>query len=343
MSTSTTIQSSGSNLEPVNRMTRDIATAAKDLSDEEARYLVAQYYTMQEDRKRAANQGLALVKQEKPCLVIDWLANQSSTLEKQIKRALEVYTDNHAVGGWMKSIYGIGPVLSAGLLAHIDITKAPTAGHIWRFAGLDPTVKWSNVAETGKWVQEFFGNEPPDRLYGHAASHFGRSAKTLRRYAESDRTGNAQKLTVSSMTKAISRRPWNADLKTLCWKVGQSFMKFSNHEDCYYGHIYRERKAFEIKRNGSGENRELALVLAERVGTGTEAYGHYSMGMLPPAQIDARARRYAVKLFLSHLQMVWFKEHFHRDPPLPYPIAIGGHAHFIQPPMRSGTNQPDGA
>jgi len=41
------------------------------------------------------------------------------------------------------SIVGIGPVISSGLLANIDITRAPTAGHIWRFAGLDPTCKWA--------------------------------------------------------------------------------------------------------------------------------------------------------------------------------------------------------
>jgi len=40
------------------------------------------------------------------------------------------------------SITGIGPVITAGLLAHLDITQAPTAGHFWRFAGLDPTCKW---------------------------------------------------------------------------------------------------------------------------------------------------------------------------------------------------------
>jgi hypothetical protein len=33
-------------------------------------------------------------------------------------------------------------VLAAGLLAHIEIDKAPTAGGIWRFAGLDPTAIW---------------------------------------------------------------------------------------------------------------------------------------------------------------------------------------------------------
>jgi hypothetical protein len=36
------------------------------------------------------------------------------------------------------------------LLARIDIVKAPTAGHIWRYAGLDPTVRW-NKGEKRPW------------------------------------------------------------------------------------------------------------------------------------------------------------------------------------------------
>jgi hypothetical protein len=54
--------------------------------------------------------------------------------------------------------------------------------------------------------------------------------------------------------------------------------------------------------------------------------------MLPPAQIDNRARRYAVKLFLAHLHHVWYETEFGEAPPKPYPIAIMGHAHYIMPP-----------
>lgn len=321
-------------LESVKRLSRDIAKAAAHLSDDEARYLVSQYYTMQEDRKRASNQSRALVQDDKPSLVIDWLADQSSTLEQQIKRALAVYTDNHVVGAWMKSIYGIGPVLSAGLLAHINITKAPTAGHIWRFAGLDPNVEWPSTEEALKWVNtQPYGNSEPE-IYTAAAERYGRNADTLRRYAEANIDGVHRPPTKMSIAKAISRRPWNQELKTLTWKVGQSFMKFSNAEECFYGHVYKERKAFEIKRNDEGFNRELALSLASKVGAATEARGHYEGGKLPPSQLDGRARRYAVKLFLSHLQMVWYKAHYGVEPPLPYPIAILGHAHMIEPPNK---------
>ena len=166
-------------------------------------------------------------------------------------------------------------MLSAGLLAHIDITRAPTVGHIWSFAGLDPTKTW----EKGQ------------------------------------------------------KRPWNSSLKTLCWKIGQSFMKFSNQEECFYGHLYRERKAREIARNEAGELAEQAKQMLERRNfrKDTIARKFYEEGKLPPAHIDARARRYAVKLFLAHWHEVAYVAHYHQPPPLPYPIAHLGHAHVIRP------------
>ena len=263
------------NLEPIMKLSKDLKVAAAKLSDDEARFLVDYYYIAQEDRKRSTNQVRALDESMEPNAVIGWLASQSKGLEEQIKKALDSYTESHVMGAWMRQIVGIGPVISAGLLAHIDIEKAPTVGHIWRYAGLDPTSKW----EKGQ------------------------------------------------------KRPWNAGLKTLCWKAGQSFMKFSGRDDCYYGHIYRERKNFEIARNERGDNKELAEQLKEKVGKNTEAYKHFSNGLLPPGQIDARARRYAVKLFLSHLHGAWYETHFGTKPPLPYPIAHMGHAHFIPSPV----------
>ena len=259
---------------PVQRLSRDLALAAKTLSATEARYLVDAYYMMQEDRKRSDNQVRALSEQTEPSMVLAWLAAQSATLEQQIQRALDHYTRSHVCGGWMRTVYGIGPVLSAGLLAHIDITKAPTVGHIWRYAGLDPTVTWEKGC----------------------------------------------------------KRPWNATLKTLCWKIGQSFMKFSQVEECHYGRVYRERKAYEVARNERGGNAQTAALGVARVGKTTEAFKHYAAGHLPPSQIDGRARRYAVKLFLSHLHGVWYELEFKTKPPLPYPIAhLPNHSHVIAP------------
>jgi hypothetical protein len=262
--------------EPVNRLTRDLALAARTLTDDEARYLVDAYYQMQDDRKRTDNQVRAM--DAEPHATLAWFAAQSATLETQIRRALDIYTDAHPIGVWLKSIYGIGPVIAAGLLAHIDIERAPTAGHIWRYAGLDPTSRW----EKGQ------------------------------------------------------KRPWNATLKTLCWKAGQSFMKFSAHDECYYGKLYRERKAYEVARNESGGNAEAAArqLTEKKFRADTETAKHLAAGHLSPAQIDARARRWAVKIFLSHLHSYWYEQHFGKPAPVPFPIAHLGHVHIHRPSER---------
>ena len=259
--------------EAISKLTKDLKRAAVTLSDDEARFLVDQYYMSQENRKRASNQCRSLAESGEPNSLLRHLADQNEALEGQIKRALGAYVENHPVGKWMASVYGIGPVLSAGLLAHIDINKAPTAGHIWAYAGLDPTKKW----EKGQ------------------------------------------------------KRPWNAQLKTLCWLIGQSFMKFSKREECLYGHKYAEKKEYYRSKNEAGEYRDEALMRKDTVGKNTDAYKYYSEGKLPPAQIDARARRWVVKLFLSHLHEVWYIHAFGTKPPAPYPIAILGHAHKIEP------------
>jgi hypothetical protein len=266
------------NTEPITKLNRDILAAEKmaTLTPSEVRYLVDAYYILQGNRIRAEGQIRSLNATGEPHEVIDWLFKQNETLEAQLKRPLKAYSESHPVGRWLLSIYGIGEVISAGLLAHIDITKAPTVGHIWRFAGLDPTLEW-NKGE---------------------------------------------------------KRPFNADLKVLCWKAGQSFMKFAANEKCFYGHLYRERKALEVTRNEAGQfsDQAAAVMAKKKIGKNTDAFKAYSADKLPPAHIDARARRYAVKIFLAHLHEKLYEWHYNQPPPLPYPIAHLNHAHKIEVP-----------
>jgi hypothetical protein len=128
-------------LEPVSRLTRDLAEAAKSLSTSEARFLVDAYYTMQAHRIACANQARSLSTSGEPHAVLVWLTDQNETLENQVKRALDKWTEQQELGRWAKSQYGIGPVIAAGLLAHIDFSKCETAGDVWSYAGLAPGQK----------------------------------------------------------------------------------------------------------------------------------------------------------------------------------------------------------
>jgi hypothetical protein len=261
-------------LEPMKRLTRDIKDAGRRLGPREARYLVDLYYEMQEHRTATDNQTRACVEAKEPNEAVNYFGAQFWTLERQVQSVLDAYSIADPLGQWARSVVGIGPVIAAGLLAHIDLTKAPTVGHIWRFAGLDPTLKW-------------------DR-------------------------GN--------------KRPWNASLKVLCWKAGESFVKFSGRDDCFYGRVWAKRKAEEEARNAAGTlaDQAKAALEAKRFRKETKARACYESGILPPAHVHARAKRYAVKLFLSHYWETGRKL-AGLPVPLPYPIAQLGHAHKIEP------------
>jgi hypothetical protein len=150
-------------LTPITKLNKDLKQASRTLGKIEARFLVDAYYAMQENRIRTKHQvrTLAEPKQQRadddedddsdeeqlppvsePHEVLEWLFVQEETLEKQIRGTLDIYSLSDMSGIWARSIKGIGPVIAAGLLANIDIQRAPTTGHIWRFAGLDPTSIW---------------------------------------------------------------------------------------------------------------------------------------------------------------------------------------------------------
>lgn len=294
----------------VERLSRDLANSASTLSREQARALVDAYYRIQDNRKRTENQDAALERDEKPHDLIAWMFGQYEVFEQQVKRALDKYSGSHPVGVWARDQVGIGPVLAAGLLAHIDITRSNTVGKLWAFAGLDPTRTW----ERGE------------------------------------------------------KRPWNAALKVLCWKIGEAFVKTSTRDGSYYGALYAQRKLAEISRNRRGDFAELARakVAAGAYGAGTEAllwcsgcltaadaeaYYAASIGervglakrlagapgsgvpMLAPDHIHARAKRWAVKLFLAHFHEIYWRHETGTEPPKPYAIAHLQHVDFIPAPQ----------
>lgn len=251
----------------IERLSKDMKEAAKLINRQEARFLVGAYYQIQGDRIVTNNRVKAM--DGEPHAVLEWLLSQNKVLERQIGVSLDVYSYNHPVGLWLRSICGIGPVIAAGFLAHLDITKAPAAANFWTFAGLDPTISW----EKGK------------------------------------------------------KRPWNADLKTLCYKVGESFVYTQNRDKDFYGKLFVTRKQKEIAKNLNGEFAEQAEAALKKFkfGRDTAAYASYSTGKLPAAHIHARARRWTVKIFLSHVHYVMYIMEYNKEPELPF-------KNFIEPP-----------
>jgi transcriptional regulator with XRE-family HTH domain len=130
------------------------------------------------------------------------------------------------------------------------------------------------------------------------------------------------------------KRPWNAALKLLAYNLGISFRYQCNNPKSLYGKIYTKRKSQETWYNEDlrFEDQAKSILSKKNIGKDTEAYKYYIKGKLPPAHIDARARRYVVKIFLSHWwECAWRLANPGKQPPEPWAIAHGGHAHYTEP------------
>lgn len=296
--------------EGIERLDRDLCQSSELLGQREARYLVDSYYQIQNYRIRSAGQIRS--SDGEPNKLLEWHFSNQKIQERNLQRALGRFAASYRVGKWLQSICGIGPVISAGLLAHLDIRDRPTAGHFWRFAGLDSTLEW----------------------------------------------GKGEK------------RPYNQQLKTLvAFKAGESFIKCQNRDKDVYGHIYADRWSWEWEKNLNGEYADEAdrQLNKKNYAKNTVAYKYMSGQVSPelirtirategrpptPAEINAddnvgvqmlsadhiknRARRYAAKMFLSHLHHVMYEDYYSKEPPMPYAIeklpVEDNHRHYIPVP-----------
>lgn len=297
---------------PIRRLTRDMRKAAALLSAAEARYFVDTYYAMQKNRIRASNQVRAMRESGEPHEVLVWFTEQSDTMERQLKGALQKYVEAHPAGKWVASQKGIGPVIAAGILARIDINRAPTVGHIWRFAGLDPTVEWK-ANQKRPWNAAlkricWLAGESFVKQMNRDNAFYGQVFKD-RKTAETAR--NLAGEYADQARETLAKKNIGKDTDAYVWYAG-----------CL--------SAEDARHILDAEAPQRPKLLSEA--TGDPGSGQ---PMLPPGRIHERAKRYAVKLFLAHLHEVWYRAAFDREPPLPYPIAHLGHAHKIEPPQPS--------
>lgn len=325
---------------PLAKLSKDIKMAVTTLTNQEARFLVDQYYSMQKQRISNGLRAGALSKTGEPNLVFDHLGENFQLLEDRVKKALEEFAKSRYIGRWMMSVRGIGPVISAGIIAYIgDIRDAPTAGHLWAYAGLDPKKKWIGAAAAERIVKDAYQEVGGD-LAEVARLVAEQTGASFERFLEqATREGNG-KLTRTSIVKVGSRRPWNASFKKLMWLVSESFIK-QPADKCMYRRLYDERKRYEQEINVSGGYAEQAkrLLSEKNYDKTTETYKAMIQGRLSDGHIHARCKRYAAKIFLAHVHEVYWEHATGTEAPPPYILAYGEsadglkqHVHKIDPP-----------
>lgn len=370
------------------RLSRDLRAMAALMSPTQQRATVDLYYQVQEMRKRAVNQFRAS-QGEEPNGFVTMVSAYMTKLENIIVGALDACTDASPVGRWCKGQYGIGPVLTAGLAAYVNIEQCQTVSALVSFAGYNPDRRWIGADEATQIVQRLRTASPtataedlvpecsaimhvrPEALQRMLQNQMAFRQKTAKEEGTTgSRRGRAAAVpTHEDLVRVVSKRPWNAKLKLLCFKLGDCFVKFHNHEKCVYGHVYAERKAAEIARNDQGLNKATAeeSLRAKRytdletlawyqgrypAGTTAKAVAIKTMEernrflvgirlpagdgqpMLPLGRLELRARRFAVKRFLQHYWEVTYHVTYGMMAPLPYILAKQPelHTRYIAPP-----------
>lgn len=314
----------------------------KNASRQEIRCLVDNYYQIQQ--KRIALRGqIRAIRQEADDLstvafadILEWQLKAQMIQEKGLKDALGKICETSEVGRWLMQIKGIGPTLAAGLMAYFDVTGINYATHFMSYAGLnDNNRPWLGVEASRKIVEEVLGNsktitdEHLEELSARTKWKYGYLNKACSKF---DSEGNLKSRSKSDLIKAISKIPYNKDLKVLMFKIGESFIKVANRGSLY-GKLYKERKVLETQLNEQFHYKDQAeeILRTKNIGKDTNAYKAYSQGMLPKAQIERRAQRWATKIFVCHLFEEMYRVQNGTKPEPFYVFTKLGHKDYIEP------------
>lgn len=290
----------------MRRYRRDIKEMGSRMGRDEVRFMVATFYQHQRDRIRTGNRISAYEKAEKNAMnVMQFFNTQSRLLEELMKYPLEAYVNEDEVGKWLISLRGIGPLLAAGLLAYLDIERAPVASSFWRYAGFDPSVTW------GKGQKRPFNGNLKTHCYKVGLSLImsgNQYYKPL--YVE-------RKAYETNINEKFGYRP---QAEAILARMRMKRDDIDTVKDAFDREIHdMDEMSIADEKEVTEEDRKTFIDTLKS-------------GKLSAAHIDMRARRWMIKLFLAHLHRVMYETHHRMECPLPYPIAHMNHAHEIPPP-----------
>lgn len=261
------------------RLKGDLREAAGMLSIELVQFLVNYYYQVQKDRIRLQAQVKKKTESTEPNAFLMALFKNMRTFEFDIKGAMSEHNRRHTETIWLESIVGIGPVIAAGLYSQLDATDHPYFGQFQRYAGLDPTLKWLGKEKATKIVKSVVkegGMIDREQLASIAAA----AGRKLQWFEE--KFGD-QKWTTATAAKILAKPPYNTDLKTLRWKLGESLVKTCNKKESQYGKFYLQKRILDWQKNLNGNlvGQAQEKLREFNIDTKTEAYRWYAGGYDP--------------------------------------------------------------
>lgn len=204
---------------------KELRLIARRLPDREAAYLCKHYFDIQRRRIAATNQCAAASKRDEPTEFASALSQQYSAVEAWIKTVLDIYTERHHLGGVIRSVYGIGPVIAAAVLSTVDFARITSVSQVWRRAGLDPTADRLEPGKPRVWVWAlkqacFFAGQSFVRFSGNPQSYYGR----WYRYFKADelaRNENGRYAAVAAEKLARAARSAEGEYARSIWAAGK--------------------------------------------------------------------------------------------------------------------------
>lgn len=315
----------------------------------EVSLLIRNYYRMQLQRIRLGNQRDKLKEAGKEFQLIEEMFNFFEAIEKRIVFSMDCWNahPDNTIAHWLRSIHGIGPILTAGWVSMIDIEKAHTSGSIMRYIGMDDNLIWlTDDKLIGENLDACMKDLNVSKIdYGVmalACNILSRKNETMEKWMRDIKgyktLDNIKKKDAISFFKLC---PYNKDAKQLAWKTWQSFFNQRNSPNDVYGKIIDQRIAYEIVKNNRGDYADQAKIVLDRlVDKESDTYKIYASGKLPISHIINRAGRFCVKIFVSHFQAIYYWVHYGKIPPRPYVMEYLGHKDFIKIPNDHLVNFP---
>lgn len=298
--------------------------------------------------EKAHNNGEAKPKKSrKPILTADSLEIHGLTREEVIDAATYTVDQAQALVGIYYAIQKARIGAGQRLWAHeqeVDIVSDPlviqrikedlkrlekqTERAIHNYARAQPL---------GRWVLSIDGIGPV--LAGGLLAHID-----VKKASSASAVWNFAGLNPDIVWVKGKKRPYNQRLKTLCWKIGESFKRLDMEKGAFYTRLYRERKELEVRRNERGDfaeqaHKRLEECIRMRRNISDEQKKIWGSGKLQPVGLDRRAARYAVKIFLGHYYEVGRALLYGEKDIKPWIIVHGGHRDYIPPPNQELLNE----
>lgn len=245
---------------------------------QEIRLLTDSFYEIQNLRIQIGNRIAMLkrdyeINEQNANELHDMVSARMLDTEKEIEKRVRKFVKSVPVyAEWIQpEVKGVSELLAGSLIAGIqDIGRFDTVSKLWKYCGVGIN---------------------PD--------------------------GDIQK------RKRGERINYNPFLKTTCWKIGESFVKISDRG--FYGEmlrLYKDREVSKLTKQNvtimeSGKADNLKELKLRQEGKWTFPEGCRDIAAkkllrtvdlgdtISQGQVHARAKRKAVKLFLSHLWTVW--------------------------------------